>query len=158
VTTSLVDPDPLILECPPEDIAEYPTYGVIPDDWCKTVSYGICAFKLKTSKEELSFNAQGGVRCITTDRLFGLYGGFDSDNYYGLRCTVEEEVEEVRSTNQVSYWRKLKCPDEYPWLTATVVDTRVLHISVNRNETGEERKMYIHPNCQANISITQSPD
>jgi hypothetical protein len=158
VTSSSVEPDPLILECPLEDITEYPAYDVIPDDWCETAMLGGCAFKLKTSKEELSFNAQGGVRCITTDRLFGLYGGYDSDNYYELSCTKEEEVEEVSNDPYISYWRILKCPGEYPWLTATKVDTRVIHISVNKNETGSERKLYIHSSCQANISITQSAD
>jgi hypothetical protein len=160
-----------ILDCSPEDIAEYPISDTFPtlSNLFETgdsiripfetgdIRIGGCGLKLKISKEGLLFGVQGGVRCITTDRFFGLFGGYDSDNRLMLNCTTEEEVKELGSY-YVSYWKKLKCPGEHPWLTATIVDERVLHISVNRNETENERKMYIHPSCQANISITQSPN
>jgi len=72
-----IEPDPLILECPPEDIAECPTKDKLPDDWMKTTPDGGCAGKVKTSKEELSFGAQGGVRCITTNSDVGVGAGFN---------------------------------------------------------------------------------
>jgi hypothetical protein len=146
-SSSSVEPEPSILDCPPEDIAEYPIYE-IPDDW-DNPPWGGCTPKLKTSKEELSFSAQGGVRCITTDSSFGLYDRQD--------CTNEEELKGL-SFPPSKCWKILKCPSEYPWFTATIVDTRVLHISVNKNETENEREIGIRMSCGGNISITQSAD
>jgi len=138
-----VEPNPLISECPPEDISECPILE-LPDDWMDTTPDGGCPGKYKISKKELSFDAQGGVRCITVDRnnVGVTYGGtFDDNQKYG--CTVDE-------------WG-LKCS----WLAATDISNRAVYISVDKNETGKERKYYLKVGvfyCWGDVLITQSAE
>jgi len=142
-SSSSAEPDPLILECPPEDMAECPVQDELPDDWMQTTPDGGCASKLKTSKDKLSFGAQGGVRCVTTDRDFGLVLS-DKD------CVVEDKY-------RWNDYKKMKCP----WFTATKVSDYVLHISVNQNETGVERKLnvgVIYLYCGGSTLVTQSEE
>jgi hypothetical protein len=140
---SSVEPDPLILECPPEDIAECPVPDELPDDWMQTTPDGGCASKVKTSKEEVLFGAQGGVRCVTTDRNFGV-GSYPND------CVAGDKYGWNDYTN-------MKCS----WLTATKVSDRVMHIWVDKNETGMERKLVIGAislYCSGDVLITQSAE
>jgi len=154
------EPNISILDyCPAEDVAEFPIQDNLPYNWCRMIPAGGCAPKTILSKEELSFNAQGGISCATTDKSTGLLTASELENSYYFQCTEEEEIEELRDYYS-KYWKKLKCPEKDPWLTATIVDAdaRVLQISVNQNKTKAERKMYIKTDCGGSILITQSAE
>jgi hypothetical protein len=154
------EPDPSILDyCPAEDVAEYPIQYKFPENWCHIAPIGGCVQNHRLSKEELLFNAQGGVRCATVDSYFGLFGARDSGGYYMEKCVYEEIDENLPSMSdpRSHYAKKLKCPEKDSWITATRVDTRVLQISVNQNKTKAERKMYIELHC-GSILITQSAE
>jgi hypothetical protein len=140
------EPDLSILDCPPEDVAEYPVSEpepVRPPDE-QLIDYFP---PLKLSTAELSFGKQGGVRCIATS---------------GSIYTIWEIWEEsCRSENTVvsgnKKFKKLICP----WFTATKIDDCTLHISVKRNETGNERKEVVRVSSLYNIAdftITQSAE
>jgi hypothetical protein len=133
---------PSILDCPPEDIAEYPSSGEYIPPPGDDVG-GWCGRELKVSVEELAFDAQGEVRCVTTDVNSGLAGHKD--------CILEGQF-------GWSGYEKIKCP----WLTVTKIGDRILHISVNQNETGIEREMSVPINdgvyCGGSTLITQSAD
>jgi hypothetical protein len=150
-SSSSVEPEPSILDCPPEDIAEYPTHEPPPVGWEDTILEGGCVSDIKVSKEELIFDAQGGVRCVTAEASFRIIIGNNSGATESERaCVGENGVDRY-------YYTKLKCP----WFTATKVDDRILHISVNQNETGEKRDMnvnIIHMYCLGSALITQSAD
>jgi len=142
-SSNSAEPDPLIIECPSEDIAECPVQDKLPDDWMQTTPQGGCPRKLKTSKEKLSFGAQGGIRCVTTDTNFGF-----------LKSNKDCEGEDEYGWNG---YKKMKCP----WFTATKVSDYVLHISVNQNETGIERKLdvgVIDLYCTGSTLVTQSAE
>jgi hypothetical protein len=150
-SSSVKPAGPSILDCPPEDIAEYPVLDPLPDNWGETTLPGDCASKLKVSIKELSFGAQGGVRCITADRPFGITAVV-KDGKRDEDCLLEDKF------GWVGY-KKVACP----WLMATKVeeDDRVVLISVNQNETGEERKLVLHIAilyCGTTFTITQSPN
>jgi len=136
-----VKPNPLILKCPPKDIAECPIED--PLEFHGSGSSG-CVKYLRLSKEELSFNAQGGVRCVTTT----------DSRFFSLRGIRDYSGEYFEGNNYL----KLKYPKKDTWLTATRVSDRVLHISVNQNKTKAERKIYIETNCKGSILITQSAE
>ena len=134
--------EPSILNCPPEDVVEYPISDELPNDWAKTTPDGGCAMKIKTSKEELSFSAHGGVRCVTTDRDFE---GVAADK----DCIVEGPI------GPMGYYKKITCP----WFTATKIEDSVLHISVNQNESGIERAVNIKLGslyCSGSALVAQS--
>jgi hypothetical protein len=144
-------PDPSILDyCPAEDVAEYPIYDTkLPDNWCHITPEGSCARDPKLSKEELSFDAQGGVRCITATGFVGV-SGTNLDDSQKYACVVEDVV-------RWNEYTKLKCS----WLTATKVGDREVRISVEKNETGKERKYYVSVGalyCWSKVLITQSAE
>jgi hypothetical protein len=152
--SSKEEPDPLLHECPPEDIAEYPVSDPVPDSVLESnLNYaGSCFSGLKLSKEALQFSKQGGIRCVTANYSnFGITGATNSDDKIDVDCVIKE-----------SYgWRtykKIICP----WLTATIINNeRIMHVSINQNETEEERKLNIYVAtlyCNNSVSITQSPD
>jgi len=149
-------PDPSILDyCPAEDVAEYPIADKLPDNWDHTAPAGVCLSKIKLSKEKLLFGAKGGVRCITTDmrgEALGVNDGGTLDDSQKYACEVEDKI----GWNE---YKSLKCS----WLVATKVsNNRVVRISVDKNETGKERKynsigiggLY----CWSDVLITQSAE
>jgi len=153
-SSSSVEPvEPSILDCPIEDLekeGKYPLPEFDPPNpgpdaggWCAPSA-------LEISAEELSFSAQGGVRCVTASYLMSV-NAFGENGSLGCR-------EEKRG----SKFYKRVCP----WFTLTAVDVLseegrpTLHISVNKNETGSERETRVGisiGNCSGNIKITQSP-
>jgi hypothetical protein len=151
-SNSVEQHEPSILECPPEDIAEYPVTD-FPENWMETSPPGSCPGELKMSKKELSFGAQGGVRCVTADRDFGVIGVTvvaNSDNKKNEDCVLEEQLGWIE-------YKKIICPQ----LTATRINEQVLFISVNQNGEEVERRLNIHIAslyCGNSISITQSPN
>jgi hypothetical protein len=158
-SSSSVEQDPLILECPPEDIAEYPVSE--PNPWlnpCELPPAGWVGMSLKLSVEELLFGKQGGVRCVTASLGF-LYasGGFESD------CLPENVIVSDTINIPPTFINMTKFKREVcPWLIATKLsDGRTLHISVNENEANEEREMRMYVsigNGYSSFKITQSVD
>jgi hypothetical protein len=175
-SSSSVEPaEPSILDCPLEDLEEpakyYPDPEFDPPD--PGPEYvGYCRpSRLELSAEELSFSAQGGVRCVTSRStwIIGAYGKDGVDCYTEMIVrlpdgstftgTGQEFREFFRDWNWQFY--KLICP----WFTATNVDVwsegrHTLLVSVNKNETGNERGTSIGMslgNCGGGFKITQSP-
>ncbi|MDR2729162.1 MAG: hypothetical protein LBB56_08505 [Chitinispirillales bacterium] len=138
---------PSILDCPPEDIAEYPVSETIP--WVgpsEQLPAGWCVRPLKVSTEKLSFGAKGGVRCMATSGFMYARGKIGSE------CRYEDKIENGRRQ-----FEKEICS----WYTATKIDGRTLHISVSPNETGNERETYVSMStgiCNNAFVITQSAD
>jgi hypothetical protein len=148
--------EPSILDCPPKDIAEYPVLeepNPTPLSPSDDKLDGGCNAPPKLSVEELPFGKQGGIRCITTSRAF-----FDAFPAYGEGNPEQGcHTEYIETFTRI--FKKLICP----WFTVTMADDdrRTLHISVNQNETGNERKTYVGMsvgNCTAAFPITQSPN
>jgi len=138
-----VNPDPLIRECPPEDIAECPI---------KQPGWAWVPF---LSVEEMRFSKQGGVRCITSSpNMLSL------DYYHGCRVEmilVSDSINDPPHFIGVNSFRSLICP----WFTATRVSQQVLHISVDENETEKEREMPVFVsggNSGNRFTITQSAE
>jgi hypothetical protein len=172
--SSSVEPiEPSILGCPLEDIdiAEYPVSESNPSRPGELPPPGWCPSSvLKLSVEELSFSAQGGVRCITTNSFVDVSGEYelgcyresvflfpDGSTFIGREDRGREDIR----------WRfkKLVCP----WFTATAVGVddwpegswRTLHISVNQNETRNERETFVGMSmgdCRSGFKIIQSPN
>jgi len=157
-SSSSVWTDPLILECPTEDVAEYPNPGEpppIPPNCCDKDGKMICAgycIPPKASVEELSFGKQGGVRCVTMSDGFLFLEG------RGKGCRSEYEiVSEPPNHYNINRFKKVVCP----WFTAMIVDKRVIHISANQNETENKREVLIivsAGDCASGFTITQSTD
>jgi hypothetical protein len=143
-----VNPDPLILECPPEDISECP---VQQPEW---------GWKFALSVEELPFGKQGEVRCLTSsDYILGLDNyGKDYYNYCREeRILVSDSINNPPHFIGINSFKRLICP----WFIATRVSKQVLHISVDKNETGEEREWRIgvsNGNGGNSFTITQSAE
>jgi hypothetical protein len=142
-SSSSVEPDPLILDCPPEDIAECPVSGHYP--WL-----------LRLSVEELSFGSKGGIRCITTSEPYYMHG------MAGQGCRTEFEI--ISDTINipptfvnVNRIKKLVCP----WFTVIRASERVIYILVGKNETENERKMFMYVSTgdnHAGFTIIQSAE
>jgi hypothetical protein len=168
-SSSSVEPEPSILDCPPEDIAEYPVLEVLPplpDDDPKI--YG-CGNEPppKFSVEELSFGKQGGVRCVATSNFMSLLRNNEAGCYREDIFLFPDGStligQDVNAVNK--RFKKLVCP----WFTATAVDIDdwpegpwyTIHISVNQNETGDKRENFVgafRPNCVSYFKIIQSPN
>ena len=184
-SSSSVEPtEPSILDCPLEDIniTKYypdpefdPPLPPDPDN----VPLGYCRpSRLELSAEELSFSSQGGVRCITARNswVIGASSGNDWSNcnierilrfpdgstFIGTRQEFKDFFgDRVGDNWGASKFKRLVCP----WFTATDVDIwtegrHTLHISVNQNETGNERETSVVMtlgNCGGGFKITQSP-
>jgi len=173
----------LNFECPPEDISEYPDSDTILNQ-PPYPAVGQCSIPVKTSVEKLQFGKQGGVRCITTNFNTPLGNGYSLEGSGAIqeRCKrigLDHGVEDVPG-----YCEKFYCGPiptgvtlrndnglpvmnllmrlECPWLSATTIDERIIHISVDENKTGEERSYYIElngRNCRIpEILITQSAE
>jgi hypothetical protein len=125
-SSSVEPPEPSILDCPPEDIAEYPVsepYIVINPDPDRQLVGGVDRL-LVLSVEELSFGKQGGVRCVAASESFAPRGG-------------EGCIPEGSGFDFVNKLRREVCQ----WFVATRLDDgRTLHVSVNKNETGKKRE------------------
>jgi len=141
-----VNPDPLILECPPEDIAECPI---------KQPGWAWVPF---LSVEEMPFSKQGGVRCLTSSpNMLSLDYSSYKDNCRVEGILVSDSINDPPHFIGVKSFRSLICP----WFTATRVSTRVVHISVDKNETGKEREINVlvsGGNSGNSFTITQSAE
>jgi len=139
-----VNPDPLILECPPEDIAECPKRDM----------------NVILSVKELPFE-QGKVRCVTLSSSAFL---MLSEAYHGEPSTcrpegmlVTDSINDPPHFIDENIFKRLVCP----WLTATLVSSQVVHISVDKNETGKEREIKILASIMFDyniLRITQSAE
>jgi hypothetical protein len=115
----------------------------------------------KLSVEELLFGTQGGVRCVTSTHIGSAGTGYKEGNPV-LNCRseniiVSDTVNKPPHFLGVTRFKRLICP----WFTATLVDNRTLHISVNKNETGNDREtvvVILAGNCGASFKIAQSPN
>jgi hypothetical protein len=159
-SSTSIELEPSIHDCPSEDIAEYPVIG----PKCRSA---------KLSVEELSFGKQGGVRCVTVSPIVGTMVTKESVSIrnidYTKRTSNIEDSSDIRKYRErdvkLCYsesgnmfvsdtagiflgsrhsFKKLTCP----WFTVTSVEAerhppRTLHISVNQNETGNKREMYV---------------
>lgn len=99
-----VELDPLILSCPPDDIALCPVLN-LPDDWRHTTPEGGCPGTVKMSKEEVLFDAQGGVRCVTIDRPLGVY--YDENSWLTSTKVADRVVRIWVDKNETGKERKL---------------------------------------------------
>ncbi|MDR3013449.1 MAG: hypothetical protein LBU70_09635 [Chitinispirillales bacterium] len=138
--SDVVENEPSIFDCPPEDIDEYPISELTP--WHNLGEHppaGWCGRPLKLSIEALSFNALGGIRCVATTGF--LYAHADM----ALGCRTEDN----------RTFRKVECP----WYTATKIDERTLHVSVKPNTTGREKNTHMSIStgiCGNSFVISQS--
>jgi len=117
------------------------------------------------------FKAQGGIDTITVNTrfllehyLFGkgcadIYNTPDyCDNNYCIFSNGFVMVDEVLVNGyNGSILMRIECP----WFNVTHIDTLKILVSVNQNETGEERQESIgmsKGNCGSNLTIIQSAD
>jgi len=156
--------DPLILECPPEDIAECPISEpnpypcpLAPDE--KPLD-GWTGFKLTLSVKELPFNKQGMVRCVTASNMtLSLYVDIEKEpDCRTENIIVSDSINNPPRFIGVTRFKRLICP----WFTATMLnDRRTFHILAKQNETGKEREMRIFVsigNTGNAFTITQSAE
>jgi len=141
-----VNPDPLIRECPPEDIAECPIQD--DDRWWTPI----------LSVEVLSFGKQEEIKCLTLSHFLSLdVADMKKNGCLEERILVSDSINDPPHFIGVTNFRSLICP----WFTATRVSERVVHISVDKNETGKEREMRIFVsggNSGNRFTITQSAE
>jgi len=141
-----VNPDPLIRECPQEDIAMCP---IREPDW---------PWVPILSLKELSFGKQGGIKCLTSSpNLLYLYWNYGKDNCRSEEILVSDSINDPPHFIGINSFKRLICP----WFIATRVSQQVVHISVDKNETGKERKMNVlvsGGNSGNNFTITQSAE
>jgi len=154
---AVLEKAPSILECPPEDIASYPPTPELPDKPGTTLDGG-CSAEIPVSQKEVLLDAQGGVRCVTTlGTKFGIgYGANNgpTEEEWSYNCTSGgneggDNYPHLKYTN-------LKCS----WLTSTKIDD-IVHIRVDKNETGKERKIVIYINsgyCYGYFSVIQAAE
>jgi len=150
-----------IIDCPPEDITWYPILEVPPDGW-NTDLVGACEVEIPISQKELLFDAQGGVRCITTAATrFGLGIGSNNPSQIEYETTQSYNCELYDNESEYEWplasYRNLKCS----WLTSTKVEDRIVHIRVDKNETGKERKIVLNINdlyCAGFFSVIQAAE
>jgi hypothetical protein len=172
--SSVKPAEPSIIDCPVEDLekkGKYPLPEFDPPPRGPDAVGGCAPSALELSAEELSFNAQGEVRCITSRSLKSVSGKNcyderilrfpDGSTFIGTRQEFKDFFGDVRDNWGASELKRLVCP----WFTATNVDIwsegrRTLHISVNKNETGNKREASVRislGNCSGGFKITQSP-
>jgi len=121
---------------------------------------GLCSNPPKLSKKELLFSAQGGVDSVIVNSTFWeLLGGWDYD-----------ECKFISRESNPSYCKYNYCTNrdslvkmECSWYSVTRIDGYTLIVSVDQNETGEERKPLYNidlwaGNCSTVFSITQSAE
>jgi len=180
-SSSSVDPssgsveqaEPSILDCPLEDLEDKAKYYPDPEFDPPNPGSGYAGWcppsMLELSAEELSFNAQGGVRCVTA-RSLGIAVGTYGTGRMELGCYREMIVRLPDGSIFTGTGHEIQAPWKFkrlvcPWFTATNVDIwseegrSKLHISVNKNETGNERETQVSismGNCGAGFKITQS--
>jgi len=160
-SSSSVEPNPLILECPPEDIAQCPLLKSVPNKRYRGEGGG---WYFALSVEELSFGKQGMVRCVTASGdILGISGNAEA---VLLGCRHESIIVSDSINNPprfigINRFKRLVCP----WFTATIpndlYDRHILHILVEQNETGNEREMPIfvtYINSASRLTITQSAE
>jgi hypothetical protein len=170
-SSSVESAEPSILDCPIEDLEKEGKYPLPEYPPREPNSVGYCPSPLELSAEELSFNAQGGVRCITSR---GLMWRANVKYCYEERILRFPDGSTFIGTYQEfagsGFWgtakfKRLVCP----WFIATAVDIwseehrPTLHISVNKNEAGNEREAFVsiisrgRGECSGGFKITQSP-
>jgi hypothetical protein len=119
---------------------------------------------LKLSVKELSFDKQGGFRCVTGSADFESVSGAKSSSFE-KPCHIENEEafildpDEKLLSTRGSRFKKLTCS----WFTVTSVEfekksPRTLHISVNQNETGKKKEAYLSVNHNSDLTIIQSAE
>jgi hypothetical protein len=187
-SSTSIELEPSIHDCPPEDIAEYPVLDPLPPP---TPRRPRC-LPSKLSVEELSFGKQGGVRCVTVSPDVETMNTEGSSNihidYYKWTSNIEDSSDfkehiKIKKDVKRCYYEsgepaisdsagnflgtryrvtELTCH----WFTVTLVDAkrmkpRTLHISVNQNKTGKKRKKYVEVRgigCSSGFTITQSAE
>ncbi|MDR3000374.1 MAG: hypothetical protein LBU89_03830 [Fibromonadaceae bacterium] len=105
----------------------------------------------KPSKSEILFDAQGGVDSVTITGWID--EGFDNCRY------IYNDYDDCKGNYCFSpgIILKIKCK----WFVATRTDETTIHVLVNQNETGEERKHFIkvqRGNCFSGFWIIQSAE
>jgi hypothetical protein len=138
-----------VFGCPVEDIAKYPVPKVdIQPEWGLIER---CSTQYLLSADDLSFGAQGGVRCLTTNDFF-MTGGWVVTSLTGCRSLREYDAITGR----------LMLPGiECPWLATRLVDDhdRILRVSVSPNDTESERNIMLSVHngfCFNFFTVTQS--
>jgi hypothetical protein len=119
---------------------------------------GYCSNPPKFSKRELLFSAQEGIDGVVANTPYWRFGIPIED---GSECEFLGQKNDPDYCNY-NYCRdgdlvKIKCP----WFSITRTDGYTLTVSVNQNETREERKQSVivgAGNCGLMFSITQSAE
>jgi len=149
-----VNPDPLILECPPEDIAECPVLKLEPWPIPNEKPPAGWGWNFVLSVEELLFGEQGMIRCVTSSSYIL---SLDGDGCRVEDILVSDSINDPPHFIGIRSFKRLICP----WFTATEVSGQVIHISVDKNETGKERNIYVrvsNGNSSNGFRITQSAE
>jgi hypothetical protein len=115
----------------------------------------------KPSKSEILFDAQGGIDSVTTAGWLshGSYNNckfFHNDYDYCEEnyCQTDDKGLIISPGYAV---QKIQCK----WFIVTQTDRTTIHVLVNQNETGEERKHYVAMsagNCGSGFWIIQSAE
>jgi hypothetical protein len=128
----------------------------------KSAVDGDCPDPIKLSKEELLFNSEGGIENVTLE-----------DTFWWLTGLSHQECENLGTINDPNYCAsnycshngnasknlimKIKCS----WFEVAQTDEYTLLVSVNKNETGEEKKQYVQVeagNCFSGFWVNQSAE
>jgi len=113
---------------------------------------GYCSYSMKLSKKELSFGAEGGIDSIIMEGSYGL------DHYRECKSIWPENEPDYCNDNYCKISRVMKI--ECSWFSVTQVDEHKLFVSVNENNTNEEKNVNIivqYGDCNSGFSIVQAP-
>jgi len=113
---------------------------------------GYCSDSPKLSKKEISFGAEGGIDSVVMEDSYwlghllyrGCKGIWDEPDYCNDNYCKSAQV------------MKIECS----WFSVTKMDEYTLLVSVNENNTNEEKNVYIDiqaGNCHSGFSIVQTP-
>jgi len=117
---------------------------------------GKCSSPIKKSKGELLFSADGGIDSVVMgDNFWWIYGL----PYRGCKNIWLEDEPDYCNDNYCKNGdiiMKIECS----WFSVTKIDEYTLLVSVNKNETNEEKNTYVSiesGNCFSSFSIAQAP-
>ncbi|MDR2554944.1 MAG: hypothetical protein LBC64_05900 [Fibromonadaceae bacterium] len=120
---------------------------------------GSCSNPPRLSKEKLSFSAEGGIDTVVVGNthwwLNEVYQG--NESYQGCK-NIGPENEGYCNDNYCNNDRTMKI--ECSWFSVTRINGYTLLVSVNGNNTNEEKNTSIgvqDGNCHSGFSIVQAP-
>ncbi|MDR1758912.1 MAG: hypothetical protein LBR60_00100 [Fibrobacter sp.] len=119
---------------------------------------GLCHNPPKTFKNSLSFNAQGGVDSVFVSDSFWWLTGYDlSENGCEMIYSFDSNYCSNNYCHNNDEIMKFQCS----WLEVTRTKSQLIFVTVNSNETNQERSFEVGiqaGNCHSGFTITQSAE